>query len=268
MAGTIKHSWNGTILTIETDSGISSVDLKGPGGPIGPRGAQGPAGVIVDVNGVVNLNGYATEQWVQDQIEGMYYEGKDGAVYTPILDSNGDLSWTNNGGLANPVPINIMGPVGPQGPVGPKGEQGVQGVQGPQGIQGPKGVDGTVEFDELSAEQLEMIRGPQGIQGPVGPIGPVGPEGPKGQDGTVSFNDLTDAQREMLRGPQGIQGEIGPQGAQGVQGIQGPIGPEGPRGPQGDDYVLTAEDQQAIANVAKGLIFTYNASTGRLDINI
>lgn len=265
MAGTIKHSWNGTILTIESDSGISSVDLKGPGGPIGPRGAQGPAGVIVNGDGSVELNGYATEQYVQDAIEGMYYEGKDGAVYTPMVDSDGNLTWTNNGGLANPVPINIRGPVGPQGPVGPKGEQGIQGVQGPQGIQGPKGNDGTVEFNELTAEQREMIRGPQGIQGEVGPVGPVGPEGPKGQDGTVAFEELTDAQREMLRGPQGIQGEIGPEGP---QGVQGPEGPQGIQGPQGEDYVLTAEDQQAIANVAKGLIFTFNSSTGRLDITV
>ena len=41
MAGTIKHSWNGTVLTIESDSGISSADLKGAKGDTGIRGAQG-----------------------------------------------------------------------------------------------------------------------------------------------------------------------------------------------------------------------------------
>jgi hypothetical protein len=37
----ISHSWNGTVLTITSDSGTSSADLKGD---IGIRGPQGPAG--------------------------------------------------------------------------------------------------------------------------------------------------------------------------------------------------------------------------------
>mgnify|MGYP003302839060 CR=1 FL=1 len=44
MAGTITHNWNGSILTITSDSGTSSMDLKGPEGKIGIRGPQGPAG--------------------------------------------------------------------------------------------------------------------------------------------------------------------------------------------------------------------------------
>lgn len=43
MSGTITHSWNGTILTVTSDSGTSSADLKGD---IGVRGPQGAAGVI------------------------------------------------------------------------------------------------------------------------------------------------------------------------------------------------------------------------------
>lgn len=49
MAGTIKHEWNGTILTITSDSGVSSCDLKGEKGDDGARGPQGVAGsVFVD----------------------------------------------------------------------------------------------------------------------------------------------------------------------------------------------------------------------------
>lgn len=40
----IYHEWNGTILTITSDSGTSSADLKGQIGDDGPRGPQGPAG--------------------------------------------------------------------------------------------------------------------------------------------------------------------------------------------------------------------------------
>ena len=51
-----KHSWNGTILTITSDSGTSSADLKGSAGDIGPRGPQGPAGVSIGANGNIDIN--------------------------------------------------------------------------------------------------------------------------------------------------------------------------------------------------------------------
>ena len=68
MAGTIEHSWNGTILTIKSDSGTSSVDLKGGKGDTGPRGAQGPAGVIVNPDGTIDTSAYATETYVNEKI--------------------------------------------------------------------------------------------------------------------------------------------------------------------------------------------------------
>lgn len=39
-----KHSWNGTVLTITSDSGTSSADLKGAKGDDGARGPQGAPG--------------------------------------------------------------------------------------------------------------------------------------------------------------------------------------------------------------------------------
>ena len=53
MAGEIKHEWNGTVLTIISDSGASSADL---GGPTGPRGAQGPAGISLGSGGSGNVD--------------------------------------------------------------------------------------------------------------------------------------------------------------------------------------------------------------------
>ena len=46
MAGTIEHYWNGTVLTVISDSGTSSCDLAGEKGDTGPRGPQGPVGEI------------------------------------------------------------------------------------------------------------------------------------------------------------------------------------------------------------------------------
>lgn len=40
----LTHSWNGTVLTITSASGTTSMDLKGEKGDDGARGPQGPAG--------------------------------------------------------------------------------------------------------------------------------------------------------------------------------------------------------------------------------
>ena len=68
MAGTITHSWNGTVLTITSDSGTSSADLQGSKGDTGIRGPQGPAGVIVNPDGTIDTSAYATETYVNEKI--------------------------------------------------------------------------------------------------------------------------------------------------------------------------------------------------------
>lgn len=202
MAGNITHSWNGTVLTITSDSGTSSMDLGGPEGKMGVRGPQGPAGDKGNngVDGTVNFNDL-TEAQLQS----------------------------------------LRGPEGPQGPQGERGIRGEKGEAGPQGPQGEKGEDGVMTFSDLTEEQKESLRGPTGPQGPQGPAGPqgaTGPQGPKGADGTMTFEDLTDAQKETLRGPQGPEGPTGPQGPKGSTGSTGPQGPTGPKGPAGDDGTL------------------------------
>lgn len=67
MAGEIKHEWNGTVLIITSDSGTSSMDLKGDKGDTGSRGPQGKCGVIIDAEGNV-ITDVATEQYVDEQI--------------------------------------------------------------------------------------------------------------------------------------------------------------------------------------------------------
>ena len=47
MAGQIFHEWHGTVLTITSDSGTSSMDLKGERGEMGIRGPQS-AGTLVE----------------------------------------------------------------------------------------------------------------------------------------------------------------------------------------------------------------------------
>lgn len=47
--------------------------------------------------------------------------GKDGTTFIPEVSSEGVLSWTNNGGFANPSSVNIKGSQGTPGPAGKDG---------------------------------------------------------------------------------------------------------------------------------------------------
>lgn len=48
--------------------------------------------------------------------------GAPGATFTPYVDGNGNLSWTNDGGLDNPATQNIRGAAGAKGETGPAGK--------------------------------------------------------------------------------------------------------------------------------------------------
>ena len=48
--------------------------------------------------------------------------GAPGTTFTPHVDGNGNLSWTNDGGLDNPATQNIRGAAGPKGETGPAGK--------------------------------------------------------------------------------------------------------------------------------------------------
>lgn len=62
--------------------------------------------------------------------------GKDGVTYFPSVDSEGNLSWTNDGDLENPATVNMKGP------------QGIQGEQGEPGYTPVKGVDYYTDSDK------------------------------------------------------------------------------------------------------------------------
>lgn len=48
-------------------------------------------------------------------------DGASGATFIPTVDVNGNISWVNDKGLANPAARNIMGPKGADGDTGPAG---------------------------------------------------------------------------------------------------------------------------------------------------
>lgn len=69
----ITHEWNGTVLTITSDSGTSSADLKGEKGDTGVRGPQGSKGEVGEIDTAV-LSHYATLNYVGGEVEALRSE--------------------------------------------------------------------------------------------------------------------------------------------------------------------------------------------------
>ena len=242
---------------------IGPQGVQGPKGDKGEVGEQGPIG-LTGAKGDKGETGATGPQGIQGAT------GDSGATFTPKVDSNGNLSWTNNKGLTNPTTVNIKGPQGPTGATGSQGPKGDTGPQGPQGIQGPKG-----------------DKGDKGDVGPQGPVGStqsyivfhehfIATQGqtkfawndgytyPKGinaisvylngvrltnrifeetSGNSITFKkSLNEGDKVFieafqmvvdLQGPQGPTGATGPQGIQGPKGDKGDKGDTGSQGPQG-----------------------------------
>lgn len=116
-------------------------------------------------------------------------KGTDGFCWRPKVESNGDLTWTNDNSTTMPEKINIKGPQGIQGIQGAKGNTGATGAKGDKGDIGicwRPAIDsnGNVSWTSstvTTAPQTVNVRGPQGVQGAKGATGAVGPAG---KDGT------------------------------------------------------------------------------------
>ena len=134
-------------------------------------------------------------------------KGDTGYYFTPKVDTTGDLSWINNGGLENPTPVNIRGP---------KGEGGTVVIT-------EITVDnGSSEIGTPSAEILSSTTDPQHAKYSISFHNLVGKRGPQGARGyyflpAVSANgdlswtnnsggELANPTTVNIRGP---RGEVG-----------------------------------------------------------
>ena len=94
---------------------------------------------------------------------------------------------------------------------------------------------------------------------PVGATGARGERGEKGEKGDRGEQGIQGIQGERgltgAKGDKGDKGDTGATGAKGEQGERGLTGPKGdkgdtgPQGPKGDDYILTEQDKQDIAEL-------------------
>lgn len=97
MAGEIKHYWNGTILTITSDSGVSACDLKGEKGDKGSRGIPGLPGDCDMVAAIATAEAAATRaenaatraehNIIKPQLDGDSIYAKD-SVVEPLVSLN------------------------------------------------------------------------------------------------------------------------------------------------------------------------------------
>ena len=214
----------------------------GPQGPKGPKGDRGPRGL----QGLRGDRGPKGDPGTAIKIKGTvdHLEDLESLENVVLADTyictddahaymfNGEI-WIDCGRL--------------RGAEGPKGERGDKGEKGDKGD--------SLTFEDLTAEQVELIRGPRGFQGEKGEAGEAGPQGDKGD-----------------KGDKGEAGEVGPAGEKGdkgdkgdpfkfedfteeqLEGLRGPEGRRGPQGLKGDDLVFDdlTDEQKAELKGPKG----------------
>lgn len=192
---------NPTTVNIKGPQGAQGV--QGIQGEQGPRGEKGEVGYYftpnVDESGnlswsnngnlnnpsTVNIKGPQGEQGTIGPIGPQGEQGETGYYFTPSVDSNGNLSWTNNGGLDNPSTVNIKGPQGNPGQNGTNGTDGENGATFTPSVNSNGDLSWTNDKG-LSNPATVNIRGPQGAQGNPGSAGQ------NGADATVNgVNTLT-----------------------------------------------------------------------------
>jgi len=80
-------------------------------------------------------------------------DGVNGAAFVPTVSAAGVISWENDGGLPNPLSVNIKGERGEDGAQGLQGIPGTPGEKGADGAQGENGQDGAAGKSAFEAAQ-------------------------------------------------------------------------------------------------------------------
>lgn len=148
-------------------------------------------------------NETAREEYVTQLKKDRELGNLDGATFTPQINENGDLSWSNNKGLVNPQTINIRGPEGKEGKKGEQGEPfrisktypSVEAMQSDfenMQIDSYVMIATSIELEdnaklyyraETEWVYITDFSGAVGIQGPKGDDGDTGAKGEQGNPG-------------------------------------------------------------------------------------
>ena len=132
--------------------------------------------IVAQISGEESITG-------KIELEGL--KGDKGTTFIPNVNENGDLSWSNDGGLENPQTVNIRGPRGERGIQGERGDKGESGMPGPSNSLTigtvTKGDTAGATITGISPNQILNLVLPKGDKGDTGATGPVG---------TTDYNDL------------------------------------------------------------------------------
>ena len=134
----------------------------------------------------------------ENQDEFRMWQGLVGPTFFPTVDANGNISWTNNGGLPNPVTQNIRGPEGHGCEIsGIVVSASELPVSAPQGTMYAVGTEEPYDAYCYLGEWVNLGR--IFPQGPVGPQGPIGIT-PNLQIGTVETGDTGEPAEASITG--------------------------------------------------------------------
>lgn len=152
----------------------------------------------------------------------------DPVIYTPTVNEDGTISWTNNGGLPNPDPVDISGPVGPAPSMSVTDITGghritiidedhpdginIDVMNGAKGEQGDAGVSPTITItDVLGGHRITITdkEHPQGQSFNVmnGTKGDQGDQGDAGVSPTVTITDILGGYRITITDKDHPQGQ-------------------------------------------------------------
>lgn len=165
--------------------------------------------------------------------------GPQGYTYTPAVSEEGVISWTNDGSLPNPSPVNIKGP---------QGKQGIQGVQGKQGERG------YVYTPNVSQDGIISWTNDGDLENPD----PVNITGPQGETGETP--DITAGTVETLEPGQDATAEITGETPNLVLNLGIPKGQPGQDAPQIDDDVVSATNPWSSLKIVDTLAPPFSSS--------
>lgn len=174
--------YDGIVISNNND-GRWNIKYNGEIHPVRPYGS-----IIPNVNAIVKVivpQGNQALSWFFIPGSDTGGGGNNGVTFIPSVSEDGIISWTNNGGLPNPTPVDIMGPQGNPGQNGTNGTDGENGATFTPSVNSNGDLSWTNDKG-LSNPATVNIRGPQGVQGNPGSAGQ------DGADATVNgVNTLT-----------------------------------------------------------------------------
>jgi len=185
-----------------TDTYWQVIAFRGAQGIAGRDGEKGADGVTftpsIDANGVLSF----TNNGGLENPEPIDIKGDNGVTFTPSIDAEGYLSFTNNGNLENPEPIKVLGQDGADGKDGIDGTTYIPSIGTVTTVESNADASAGVTVDEETKEAVFHFEIPKGEDG----FSPI-VETVESENGhTVNIADVEGVKSfEVLNGKDGVQ---------------------------------------------------------------